>query len=141
MNGKELLETWFRQVWLEGDLAAVDRMFPARTEASGMMEFSVRAEDFKALVPAFLAFVEEPAVRLEHVVESGGWVAALISAQGTAAGSGRPIAVSGQLMARIENGTFAEVYNHFDLLGFFEQIGALPDNAVALALSGEPICP
>lgn len=141
MNGLNLLEAWFRRVWLDGDLDAVDAMFPATTAASGLMDFAIGPADLKALVPAFLAQVEAPSLSFERVIESGSWVAALIHVTGTALATGRPISVSGQLMARIENGTFAEAYNTFDMLAFFEQIGALPENATALALAGEPICP
>jgi len=141
MDGRRILETWFRQVWIDGDFDAVDRMFPATTEATGLMDFAVRAEDIKAVVPAFRALVATPSLRIERVIESGDWISALVTFHGTAITTGRPVAVSGQLMVRVQGGVFTEAYNHMDLLGFFEKIGALPDNAVALALAGEPICP
>ncbi len=139
MSNALILAEWFRDVWINGDLDAIDRMFPAATSAEGMMGFSVGADDFKELVPAFTQLVEDFSIEVINVIESGPWISALISVHGTHAYSNAEIAFTGQLMARIENGVFAEAYNNFDFISFFEQIGALPSDTIALALSGEPL--
>ncbi|MEJ2001914.1 MAG: ester cyclase [Maritimibacter sp.] len=139
MSNALILAQWFRDVWIEGDLDAIDRMFPAETEAQGMMSFSLTAQDFKELVPAYTELVDDFSIEVINLIEHGPWVAALIAVKGTHSYTGTAISFSGQLMAKIENGLFVEVYNNFDFITFFEQIGALPPDTIALALSGEPL--
>lgn len=139
MSNALILAEWFRDVWINGDLDAIDRMFPPSSQAEGMMAFSVGAEDFRELVPAYTELVEDFSIEVINLIEQGPWVAALISVKGKHAYSDAEISFSGQLMAKIENDVFVEVYNNFDFITFFEQIGALPPDTVALALSGEPL--
>jgi hypothetical protein len=38
---------------------------------------------------------------------------------------------------RYEGDRIAEAYNHFDMISFFEQLGAFPPETMALCMSGE----
>lgn len=139
MNGKELVERWFQQVWLAQDWAAIDRLFAPDAQARGVMSFEMMPADFEALVPAILSHVEEPVIEIPRVVEQGDWVSAFVVLHARAVRGGHPVDVSGQIMARIENGRFVEVYNTFDSLGFCCQLGFLPEDALPLCLAGEQI--
>jgi ketosteroid isomerase-like protein len=137
MTALETLKTWYDRVWLQGDLDAIDELFNPDTEASGMMDFAVGPEDFKALVPAFLAHVALEDICYDKVVEMGDWVWASMSAHATARVTETPVHVTGQIMVRVQDGHIVEAYNQFDFLALFEQLGYLPPDSLALCLSGE----
>ncbi len=140
MSHIDLLKDFYRTVWIEGDIAAIDRFFTPRTAAHGMMgEGEVGPNDFKVLVPAFRAGIRDIAVRYNRVVEQGDWLFAHVTAEALTANGIDRIEASGMCMMRVENGLVAEAYNSFDLLTFFEQTGQLPRDALALLLSGETI--
>jgi len=139
MTPTETLKIWYDRVWMQADLAAIDDLFTPETHAEGMMAFSIGPEDFKALVPAFLAQIEAPNFRFDKVVECGDWVWAHISVHATAAGTEHPVVTSGQIMARVVDGRIVEAYNQFDFLTLLEQLGYLPQDSLALCLSGEGV--
>lgn len=138
MSKLELLEAWYRQVWIEADPNAVDRYFAPRTGADGLMpDGQVGPEDFKALVPALLALVRNLDIRIDRSMEMGDWLWAQISVHAQTAESMRAVTAAGQVMMRIEGGRILEAYNAFDFLTFFQQAGLLPEDAFLLLLSGE----
>ncbi|WP_300517548.1 nuclear transport factor 2 family protein [Aliiroseovarius sp.] len=139
MTPLNTLKAWYDRIWLQGDLDAIDELFTPDTEAQGMMEFAVGPEDFKALVPAFLAQVELEKVSYDKVLELGDWVWAHMSAHATSRASEAPITVTGQIMVRVQDGRIVEAYNQFDFLTLFEKLGYLPPETLALCLSGEGI--
>ncbi|MCB2105820.1 ester cyclase [Albidovulum sp.] len=138
MSKLKLLQDWYRQVWVEADLDAVDRYFSPRTGADGLMpDGQVGPEDFKALVPALLALVRNLDIRIDRWIEAGDWLWAQISVHAVTAEGMAPICAAGQVMMRIEGDRITEAYNAFDFLTFFQQAGLLPEDAFLLLLSGE----
>ena len=138
MSKRKLLQDWYRQVWVEADLDAVDRYFSPRTGADGLMpDGQVGPEDFKALVPALLALVRNLDIRIDRWIEAGDWLWAQISVHAVTAEGMAPICAAGQVMMRIEGDRITEAYNAFDFLTFFQQAGLLPEDAFLLLLSGE----
>ncbi|HRV63074.1 MAG TPA: ester cyclase [Albidovulum sp.] len=138
MSKLKLLQDWYRQVWIEADLDAVDRYFSPRTGADGLMpDGQVGPEDFKALVPALLALVRNLDIRIDRSIEAGDWLWAQISVHAVTAEGMAPICAAGQVMMRIEGDRITEAYNAFDFLTFFQQAGLLPEDAFLLLLSGE----
>ena len=137
MTPLETLRTWYDRVWMQGDLDAIDMLFAPDTEARGMMDFAVGPEDFKAIVPAFLAQMEIQDIVYDKVVEMGDWVWANMSAHAIARATETPVTATGQIMVRVQGGKIVEAYNQFDFLGLFEQLGYLPPDSLALCLSGE----
>ena len=138
MSKLKLLQDWYRQVWIEADLDAVDRYFSPRTGADGLMpDGQVGPEDFKALVPALLALVRNLDIRIDRSIEAGDWLWAQISVHAVTAEGMAPICAAGQVMMRIEGDRITEAYNAFDFLTFFQQAGLLPEEAFLLLLSGE----
>ncbi|PPB80046.1 SnoaL-like polyketide cyclase [Albidovulum inexpectatum] len=134
----ELLREWYRRVWIEADLDAIDDYFAPQAAADGLMpDGQVGAEDFRALVPALLALVRDLRIEVVKSVESDDWLWAQIVATGRSATSDNPIRAHGQVMVRISAGKIVEAYNCFDFITFFEQAGLLPKDAFLLLLSSE----
>jgi len=138
MTNLDILKDWYRRVWIEGDLQAIDDYFAPTTGAEGILaDGQVGAEDFRALVPTLLALVRNLSIEVVRSVETGDWVWAQIAVRGVTAHGIDPIAATGQVAARFEGGRIVEAYNAFDFISFFEQAGLLPRDSFMLLLSGE----
>ncbi|WP_347310053.1 nuclear transport factor 2 family protein [Defluviimonas sp. SAOS-178_SWC] len=138
MTKLDLLKDWYRTVWIDGDLTAIDRYFAPSAGADGLMsDGQVSMEDFRALVPALLALVRDLSIGIDRSVETGDWLWAQITVRAVTAHGVDPIHASGQVMVRVVDGQIAEAYNAFDFITFFEQAGLLPQDAFMLLLSGE----
>ena len=136
----QLLESWYQRVWIDGDLEAIDSFFTPRGVASGLMaELQVGADDYKEFVPAVLQLIREQYVTIGAHFDFGDWFWALVTVHAKSARSMAPVEFSGQVMMRVEGGKIAEAFNHFDFIAFFEQLELLPENTMALCLSGETL--
>lgn len=136
----EILARWHRQVWEQGDVEAIDTMFRADTRANGILPgLQMGPEEFKALVTMVLELIEPPKVTFRKTMEQDDWLAAFLSIKARAVAKARPIHVTGMIFARFEGDYMVETYNNFDFIGFFEQLGLLPENTIALGLSGQRI--
>ncbi|WP_197922765.1 ester cyclase [Thiosulfatihalobacter marinus] len=140
MEKRDILEEWYRRVWIEADLDAIDQLFSPDTQAQGLLpDLQVGPDDFRELVPMFLDMVEDPTVSLDKVMEDGDWASALYSMRVTNPANGQPVIGSGQLFARFDGDKMVETYNSFDFMSFFEQMGLLPEQSMALCLTGQRI--
>lgn len=142
MTNLEILSEWYRRVWIEGDLSAIDDFFAPCAGAEGIMtDGQVSAEDFRAFVPAMRDHVREPSFEIARSIECGDWVWAHLVVRATTARGLDPITVTGQVACRIVEGRIVEAYNAFDFIPLFEQAGLLPKDAFLLLLSGERLVP
>ncbi len=133
-----ILQDWYRRVWGEGDLDAIDALFAPRAGADGIMpDGQVGPEDFRALVPAFHALARDISFTFDRAVDNGDWLWAQLTVDALGAHDMRPIRASGQVMMRFDGARIAEAYNCFDFLTFFTAAGLLPEDAFLLLLSGE----
>ncbi len=138
MDKLGILSDWYRRVWIEEDLDAIDEYFAPRCGADGLMpDGQVGAEDFRALVPALRALVRDIDIRIDRHVETGDWLWAQIVLSARTAHGIDPVGGTGQVMLRFDGGRITEAYNGFDFISFFEQVGLLPKDAFLLLLSGE----
>ena len=138
MTKLELLQDWYRRVWVEADLSAIDDYFAPSAGANGFMpDGQVGVEDFRALVPALLVLVRDLEIDIERSLEIDDWLWTQIVVRATTAHGVERIEARGQVMVKVANGKITEAYNCFDFITFFEQAGLLPQDAFMLLLSGE----
>ncbi|MCX8509695.1 MAG: nuclear transport factor 2 family protein [Rhodobacteraceae bacterium] len=131
MDKLDILQDWYRRVWIDGDLSAIDRFFVPRAGADGLMpDGQVGAEDFRALV-------RDLDIRIDQSMEQGDRLWAQMTVTALGAHDMRPIRITGQVMMRFQDSLIIEAYNSFDFLTFFSQAGLLPEDAFLLLLSGE----
>ena len=75
MRNLEILSEWYRRVWIEGDLGAIDEYFAPSGGANGIMaDGQVGAEDFRAFVPALRAHARDPSFEIVRSIETDEWV-------------------------------------------------------------------
>lgn len=134
---REVVHSWFERVWNQGDLTAIDEMFPADGIAHGLSgdaERPVRGPArFKEFAQTLRGAVPDIHVEALRYVTQGPFCAAYCRVTGTHRGdtlgvsaTGRAIEFQGMTMVRVENGRIMEAWNFFDFLSFYQQIGALP---------------
>jgi len=139
MKPMELLHEWYERIWVKQDLDAIDELFSPDAEAQGMMDFGVGSEDMHAMAAAMLAQMEVAEIRFDREVEMGNWAWASYTAHTVGRADGRKSQIAGQIMARVVEGKIVEAYNQIDYLSMLEQAGYLPQDTLALCLSGEGI--
>ncbi|AVW90921.1 nuclear transport factor 2 family protein [Celeribacter baekdonensis] len=140
MNGVELLKAWYERVWVQGDLSAIDDYFDISGAASGLMsDLAAELEDFRVLVPAVLYALRDVSCDILDSMEQDdrAWVRMRLNAK--RAMDMKPVSISGQVMIRTKDGKICEAYNNFDFVSYFEQMGNLPPDTVALCLAGESL--
>lgn len=140
MDKRAFLHDWFQRVWIDGELDAIGEFFTPNSQAAGVMQgLDLRPEDFEELIPALMRMLSAPTVTILRHMETDDWFWALLIVHAKTADTLSPIEFTAQVAMRFENDRIAEAYNHFDLISFFEQLGVLPPEAMALFLSGESL--
>ena len=140
MTKTEILQQWYDRVWVDGDLDAIDQFFQPDATAEGIIpEFQVGRDEFRDLVTAFRYHVGDIRVELPKVIENGDWLAAILHVHTSRADNGAPIELTGQVMARFQDGKVVEAYNQFDFISLFEQLGQLPADTLPVCMTGQSL--
>ncbi len=137
---QQIIEDWFRRVWVEADLDAIDEMFSPDTRAEGLLAgFGVGPDDFREMASMYLALVEDPMVTVEKVMIDGDWAAALWTMSIMNPVTAERVTSFGQLFVRFDGDMMVEAYNNFDFVQFFERLGLLPEQTLAMCLMGQKV--
>ncbi|SDK33565.1 SnoaL-like polyketide cyclase [Aliiruegeria lutimaris] len=139
MTGKmELIQAFYDRVWVAGAVEEAEAFFDASAEASGLMpDLEIGGEEFHEFVAALLEQLKVTRVTLEKTVEEGEWISVMATFDATVLMTGQTISGSGMLVARIVDGRIVEAFNCLDFLGLFEKLGLVPENALALCMTGQ----
>ncbi|WP_108483964.1 ester cyclase [Oceaniglobus ichthyenteri] len=140
MTNVEIMHDFLQRVWVDADMDLIDRVFAPNVGAEGLLpDMTLTPEDFKTMVLALLNLVEHPEITVIKTLSDENWVSVMIRVRAESQINTAVITATGQIIARFEHGLIVEVYNHFDFLGLFQQLGLIPHEAVMLCLSGEPL--
>lgn len=140
MTNSEILHDFLQRIWLEGDLDFIDTVFAPDAGAEGLLpDMKLTPEDYKTMVMALMNLVTNPEITVIKTLADEDWVAVMTRVRAESQINNALITATGQIIARFDNGKIVEVYNHFDFLGLFQQLGLIPHEAVTLCLSGEPL--
>ena len=139
-TSREVMETWFRRVWTEEDVSAIEEMFVPDGLARGLGASPlIGPEGFKQFHSALRGLLREFVITIDKSVESGDWLATVCTLHAKSRNSDAPVEITGTVVARIVDGKVIEAYNHWDFLGMFGQLGLLPADTFEKALSGAKI--
>ncbi|MCA0926940.1 ester cyclase [Ruegeria profundi] len=138
MSHADLLRNWFAEVWENGNTDVIDQYFAPETMAQGLIpEMQVGADDFKDLVTAFRHVLGDIKVELPKILEDGDWVSAIVHLKTTRADNGAPLQATGSVIARVRDNRVVEVYNQFDFISLFEQLGQFPKDTLPVCMTGQ----
>lgn len=140
MSARALLEEYYRVVWTEGDLGAIERFFAPTARAGGILPPTpVGPEDLRVMAQTVRGIVSRPRFRILRFIEDGDWASVLCVVEGRIIATGEPLSVQGQIMYRIVDDLIVEAHNNFDMLAAYVQTGALPPDAEASLLGGHAL--
>ncbi|MBS1794085.1 MAG: ester cyclase [Acidobacteria bacterium] len=139
MQEETVLHRWFDEVWNNKRESAIDELLAADSIHHGLggPEGQVMrgTADFKQFHRAFLAAFPDLEVTVEDVVSDGRKFVARCTVRGTHTGEGLPIAPTGRRieftgigMCIYEDGKFVEVWNEYDFMKMYSQLGVLSLN-------------
>ena len=131
------LETYFHEVWVKGNLDALDTLFAPGARTRGIRgDTAFDADELKELVAMVHPLLGPINFTIPKVMEQEDWLSAMVEIKSHAIDNNHPIHVVNQIMARFDGEQMIEIYSNLDGLTFFEQLGLLPDNAMAVMLGG-----
>ena len=134
----DLLQGFYDRVWVEGVVDDAEGFFNPEAEASGLMpDLAVGGEEFRWFVAALLEQLNVTRVTLEKGVEQGEWISVMTTFDADVLATGQQISGSGMLMARIVDDRIVEAFNCIDFLSLLEKLGLVPENALALCMTGQ----
>lgn len=140
MTDRDILETWFRRVWQEEDLSAIDEMLAPDMQARGLREHpQIGPEEFRPFAEAMLALITDIKVNIRHHMQDGGWISALIEVNARTRNGGKPVSFTGQVLVRIRDGQLVEAYNHLDFISLYEQLGLMPEATLSQCLQNRAV--
>ena len=135
------LETYFEQVWVKGNIDALADLLAPNARTRGIMgDIPFDAGELRELVKMVRALLGPITMTFPTVIEQDDWLSALVEVQSHAAHNGDPVHVFSQIIVRFSGDRMAEIYSGVDSLALLEQLGLLPDNAMAVMLGGTRLC-
>jgi steroid delta-isomerase-like uncharacterized protein len=131
----EQLRRWFTEIWNQGDIDAADRQLAPtgilhETAVGG--DGIQSAADFKAMARVLRRAIPDIHFHVEATIQDDDHAAGRVTVTGTHTGpglgiapTGRSFRITGIVMIRVSDGRTVEGWSSFDMLGLFEQLGAL----------------
>ena len=126
----DIIHEWFRRVWEERDLDAIDELMHPENLSLGLVDDPVGLDSFKAVYASWTDLIGEITVEVEEVFEEGDKISGRWILRGIHRSSGRRISMPGALFARVKDGKFLECTNYLDYLDFFVLTGSLPEDTL-----------
>lgn len=131
------LQGWYDEVWTNGNLDAIPKFLAPNARTRGIMgDMPFAAEDMADLVTMIREQLGPIEVTLPVTIQQDDWLSALVEVKSHALFSGDPVHIFGQVIARFDQEKMLEIYSGVDSLLLFEQLGLLPENAMAVMLTG-----
>ena len=132
-ENKDIVRRFFEEGPSKGDLDAANKLLAPNFTLHVPLPCSPGIQGINDVILACRAAFEDLNVTVEDMVAEGDKVAVRFTAHGTHNGAfmglpptGKPIAMTGMEIFRIENGRIAELWGEANLLGLMQQLGILP---------------
>jgi predicted ester cyclase len=130
---------WFGEVWNKGNAAVIDEMLTPDIVSHGLLDANgeeVNSIDrFKVFYRQFRETFPDIQVHIERAVTEGNETVALCRVEATHAGgamgfapTNRRVTFKGSCWFALRDGKIAEVWNNFDFLNLYQQIGVVKPN-------------
>ena len=133
-DNKALVRRTFEEVWIQGDLAAVDQLFapdyimhgPGVTWVElGYLSVKHTVSEVRTAFPDFALSVEDVMAEGEKVMTRYTWSGTQQGPLWTIAPTGKQATVTGIVVSRVVDGKIAEEWGIVDMLGLMRQLGVI----------------
>lgn len=137
MTNFDLVQSWYKRVWEDGDLDTINKFFHSEAEETGLVpDLNVNPNELRDLIEALMELVEDLRFELHLICEHGPWVTATVTARARAVDGGMPIEASGMVAVEVKDGKFLQAINSFNFMKLFEDLGHLPPGVQLACLTG-----
>ena len=131
-------KAWFRRVWNEGDVAAIDELFAKDGKAYGIQGSVINGpQEFRQFHDAFCAQFSDIHIEVVEEIESEDKVAVKCDANMVFQATGQRVHFVGVSFLQLRGGQILEAWNLWDFLGLFEELQLMPQRSFELALAGQ----
>jgi len=136
-ENKALVRRLIEEVWNQGHLAVFDELYAPDFifHDPGLPLVRTREED-KQWIARILKAFSDFHITIEDLIAEADQVVVRLTARGTNTGdlgaqaphpaTGKHVTITGNVIARIANGQFVEIWHQVDWLGLFQQLGLIP---------------
>ncbi len=136
-ENKALVRRLIEEGWNQGDLAVFDEIYASDFifHDPGLPQVRTREED-KQWIAGVLSAFPDFHLTIEDLIAEGDQVVVRLTARGTNIGdlgapaphpaTGKLATITGNVIARVANGQFVEIWHQVDWLGMFQQLGLIP---------------
>ena len=132
-----LAEQWFRRVWNEGDLAAIDELLARNAVLHGLYGQVLRGPDgFRAFHAGLTAVFSRIRIEVLDEVGNGRHCAVRARAKLRHRATGRRLTLLGTSFIEVRSGQIVKGWNHWDFLGLLEGMKLMPEGSFEMAISG-----
>jgi steroid delta-isomerase-like uncharacterized protein len=132
-----VLKRWFEEVWNQGREEVIDELAAPDVVAHDLVDARGRRisgrEVFHSFWHEFRATFPDIQIEVDDVLIDGEKELVRCTARGTHTGAAmgmtathKPVQFKGMVMARIRDGQLVEVWENWDFLGMYQQLGAAP---------------
>ena len=134
----EFMNDFFREVWTEEKAEAIAERFTEGGNANGLGGRPVVGPaEFEQFQAALLKLVSDVHVEIDDHICDGAKCSLVCTVNAICRKTGKPVSMTGSCLMRIEDGKIQHCENHFEFLDLFAQLGLLPEDTFAKALSGQ----
>ena len=104
-------------------------------------EEGLNQEEYVQFHAVMLSLFQNIVITIDSHIEQGDQLAAQCTMTANDRETGKKnIKIRGAVFGRIKEGKVLHADNHFDFLGLFEGLGALPEGTFAKCIAGEKLC-
>jgi predicted SnoaL-like aldol condensation-catalyzing enzyme len=137
-NSESLMAQWFRRVWNESDVSAIDELALPNMASHGLMS-TIEGRDAwlrNFYMPMRAALSDIKVELLDEAVNGDKIFGRLVATQVPKMTNGQ-VSMHGMCVMRVENGKLAEAWDTWDFLGLLESMKLMPAGSFAQAITGE----
>ena len=135
---ESIVREWFRRVWNQLDVNAIDELFAPDGVAHWLDAEPVRGPAaFREFHHALRSSFHDIHVEVVREIQVGDLVAFQAEVRLVPVGQEAPVTFNGGAFARVQGRQIVETWDNWNFLGLLEGMGALPQGTLRLALAGE----
>jgi hypothetical protein len=136
--GESVVREWFRRVWNQLDVDAIDEIFAPDGMAHWLDAEPVRGPvAFREFHRVLSSSFRDIHVEVVREIQVGDMVAFQAEVSLVPIGNDTPITFNGGAFVRVQGRQIVETWDSWNFLGLLEGMGALPHGTLRLALTGE----
>ena len=135
---ESIVREWFRRVWNQLDVNAIDELFASDGVAHWLDAEPVRGPAaFREFHRVLSSSFRDIRVEVVREIQVGDLVAFQAEVRLVPVGQETPVTFNGGAFARVQGRQIVETWDSWNFLGLLEGMGALPQGTLRLALAGD----